>query len=158
MHEKQLVLTQSQLEAIGAALADTSEGLTGSEIGHLLASCRMADPSPDMTKRHRLYNAFAESQNSRQNRREILEFIRQAMRPERFAKYPGRLEPVRTNLNRALSFAGLAVDAAGTLSSGELTRTLSESVWEVFRWLILRMRRLSMAIWVMASETSIRAS
>ena len=69
MHEKQLVFTQSQLEAIAAALADTSEGLTGSEIGHLLASCRMADPSPDMTKRHRLYKAFAESQNSRTPRK-----------------------------------------------------------------------------------------
>lgn len=127
MNDTQPLFTQSQLEAIAAALADTSEGLTGSEISHLLATCRMSDSSPDMTKRHRLYNAFAESQNSRRNRRAILEFIRQAMRPERFARSPERYEPMRTNLNRALSFAGLAVDAAGTLSSAERARTLPDA-------------------------------
>lgn len=127
MNDTQPLFTQSQLEAIAAALADTSEGLTGSEIGHFLATCRMPDPTPNMTKRHRLYNAFAESQNSRQDRRAILAFIRHAMKPERYARYPERFEPMRTNLNRALSFAGLAVDATGTLSSAERARTLSEA-------------------------------
>ena len=50
--------TQSQLESIAAALADTDEGLTGSEITHLLATARINDPIPGITKRHRLYNAF----------------------------------------------------------------------------------------------------
>jgi len=47
--------TQSQLQAIADALGDTSEGLTGTEIGHLLGSCKMFDSDPGMTKRHRLY-------------------------------------------------------------------------------------------------------
>jgi hypothetical protein len=34
----------------------------------------------------------------------------------------------------------------------------SESVLKPGQWLILRMRRLAMAMWVMASETSMRAS
>ena len=38
--------TQSQLEAIAGAMGDTNDGLTGSEIGHLLASCKMKDPDP----------------------------------------------------------------------------------------------------------------
>lgn len=105
MNDTQPLFTQSQLEAIAAALADTSEGLTTSEIGHLPATCRMTDPTPTVTKRHRLYNAFAESQNSRQDRRAILAFIRHAMKPERYARCPERFEPMRTNLNRALSFA-----------------------------------------------------
>jgi len=79
--EKQF--SQSELEAIAAALGDTSEGLTGSEIGHTLATLKMADPNPDMTKWKRLHNAFVERQNYSQNRRAILEFIRQAMKPER---------------------------------------------------------------------------
>ena len=49
------VFTQSQLQAVADALGDTSEGLTGSEIEHLLATCKMGDPSPAMTKRHRLH-------------------------------------------------------------------------------------------------------
>jgi hypothetical protein len=39
------VFTQSQLQAIADALGDTSEGLSGSEIKHLLETCRMGDPS-----------------------------------------------------------------------------------------------------------------
>ncbi len=93
------MFSQSQLTAIADALADTSEGLSGSEIAHLLTTCKMSDPSPGITKRHRLYNAFVESQNSRQNRRAIFEFIRQSMKPEIYARCPERFEPMRANLN-----------------------------------------------------------
>ena len=75
--------SQSELEAIAAALGDTSEGLTGSEIGHVLATLKIADPDPTMTKWKRLHNAFVARQNHSQNRPAILEFIRQAMKPER---------------------------------------------------------------------------
>lgn len=119
---------QSQLESIAAALADTNEGLTGPEIGRLLATCRMFDPTPTGTnKRDRLYNAFSESQNSRQDRRAVLAFIRHAMKPERYVRCPKRFEPMRMNLNRALAFAGLAVDASGELSAAERARTLPEA-------------------------------
>jgi len=57
------MLSQSELEAIAKALADTSEGLTGSEIGHLLATLKISDPMPTMTKWKRLHNAFVERQN-----------------------------------------------------------------------------------------------
>ena len=119
--------SQSQLEAIAAALADTTEGLTGSEIGHLLMTCRMSDPSPSPTKRHRLYNAFVDSQNSRQDRSAVLAFIRNAVKPERYARCTERFEPMRTNLSRALAFAGLAVDSSGVLSAGPQARILSEA-------------------------------
>ena len=69
--------TQSQLEAIAGAMGDTNDGLTGSEIAHLLASCKMKDPDPALTKRHRLYNALALSQNERQDRLAVLAFTPQ---------------------------------------------------------------------------------
>jgi hypothetical protein len=59
------VFSQSELEAIAAALADTSEGLIGTEIGRILASLQMADPTPTMTKWTRLHNAFIEGKISR---------------------------------------------------------------------------------------------
>jgi uncharacterized protein (TIGR02391 family) len=118
---------QEQLQAIADALGDTDDGLTGSEIEHLLASCRMADVDATMTKRHRLYNAFANDQNKRQDRTFILGFIRKAMKPERFVRCSERFEPMRARLNQALAFAGLAVDATGTLASVEQARTLSEA-------------------------------
>lgn len=119
--------SQSELEAIAAALADTSEGLKGSEIGHLLASLKIADPEPTITKWKRLHNAFVERQNKSHNRRAILEFIRQAMRPERYAKTPDRFESLRANVNRALAFSGLAIDATGALHTVTQAHTLTEA-------------------------------
>ena len=84
----------AHLEAIAGALGDTGDRLTGTEIAHLLVSCGIADPTPDMTKRHRLYNAFAQDQNQRQDRTRVLGFIRHAMKPERFTRGPERFEPM----------------------------------------------------------------
>lgn len=123
--EKQF--SQSELEAIAAALGDTSEGLTGSEIGHLLATLKMADPTPDTTKWKRLHDAFVERQNYSQNRRAILEFIRRAMKPERYTKCPERFESIRANVNRALAFSALAVNAAGQIYAVDRAETLSEA-------------------------------
>lgn len=124
---QQKVFTQAQLEAIADALGDTSDGLTGSEIAYLLAVAKIADLDTSLTKRKRLFNAFAADQSRRQHRRNILEFIRQAMRPERFARFPERFEPMRAHLNRALAFAGLCVEASGALEAAEQAHTLSEA-------------------------------
>lgn len=118
---------QSELEAIAQALADTENGLTGSEIGHILTSLKMADATPDMTKWKRLHNAFVTRQNYGGNRRAILQFIREAMKPERYARAPHRFEPMRANVNRALAFVGLAVEADGELVATDQAKTLTEA-------------------------------
>ncbi|ACL63333.1 TIGR02391 family protein [Methylobacterium nodulans] len=118
---------QSELEAIAAALGDTSQGLSHPDIAFLLSSCEMRDPSPSLSKRRRLYNAFAEHQNATQSRRAVLAFIRRAMRPERFARAPESYEPLRANLNNALAFVGLEVDETGTLRSSDRAQTLTEA-------------------------------
>jgi uncharacterized protein (TIGR02391 family) len=119
--------TQSQLQAIADALGDTDRGLTGSEIGHLLMSCRMTDTDPGLTKRHRLYNALVASQNARLDRIAVLAFIRKTMKPERFIRTPERFEPMRSNLNEALAFAGLMVSEAGEIENADKAATLSEA-------------------------------
>lgn len=118
--------SQDQLEAIAGALGDTAEGLTGPEIVHLLASCKIADPGPT-TKRVRIYNAFAECQNTKRNRTNILEFIRLAMKPARYIREPHRYEPMRARLNLALAFAGLVVDESGELKSADVAHTLPDA-------------------------------
>lgn len=120
------VFAQDQLEAIAGALGDTEKGLTNPEITFLIEAAKMVDPGP-MTKRHRIYNAFAESQNTRRNRTHILEFVRLAMRPARYSREPHRYEPMRALTNQALSFCGLAVDEAGKLSETKTARTLPEA-------------------------------
>lgn len=101
--------------------------MTGSEIGHLLRTVGIEDTDPSFTKRKRLYNAFASDQNQRQNRAHILGFIRKAMKPERYAREAARFEPMRLRLNRALAFAGMAVDASGRLCSVRAAGTLTEA-------------------------------
>jgi Protein of unknown function (Hypoth_ymh) len=126
-HEVSMALfSQDQLEAIAGALGDTNQGLTGPEIQHLLTSSKMTDPGP-MMKRVRIFNAFVESQNTKQNRTNILEFIRLAMKPARYSRDPERYEPMRAQLNQALAFAGLIVDQAGKLMTAEVAQTLPEA-------------------------------
>jgi hypothetical protein len=121
------LFTQNQIEAIAGALGDTGDGLTGSEIGYVLNVCGMSDPTPQATKRHRLHNAFVTSQNARADRGAILAFIRHSTKPERHLRNPGRFEPLRANLNRALAFCGMAVDACGKLGSADAVSTIAEA-------------------------------
>ena len=118
---------QEEVEAIAAALGDTDFGLTGAEIGQILSMASMADPSPQMTKRHRLHNALAHDQNQRRDRRGILAFMRKAMKPQRHLGKGDRFETLRANLNRALAFSGLAFDASGELASVEAVSTIGEA-------------------------------
>lgn len=122
-----LTFTQAQLTAVADALGHTEEGLTGVEIEYLLATCKIKDTHPDLTKRYRVFNALAHDQNTRGNRRGILAFIRYAMKPERFARAPARFEPLRTRLNRALLFSGLVVLESGELDKVEPARTLTDA-------------------------------
>jgi uncharacterized protein (TIGR02391 family) len=121
------LFSQSQVEAIAAALGDTDQGLTGSEITHLLRVCGVPDATPQITKRHRLHNAFAASQNSRRDRKAVLAFIRTSMKPERYLGCAERFEAMRANLNRALAFAGLAVDASGILAAADPVTTIADA-------------------------------
>jgi uncharacterized protein (TIGR02391 family) len=118
--------TQDQLEAIAGALGDTDDGLTNPEIAFLIKSAKMVDPG-QTTKRHRIYNAFVDSQNSKRNRTHVLQFVRLAMSPARYSREPHRFEPMRAGLNQALAFAGLVVDEAGVLGSAERATTLPEA-------------------------------
>ncbi|CAN2534586.1 hypothetical+protein [Methylocapsa aurea] len=119
--------SQAELQAIADALGHTDDGLTGSEIAHLLETAKISDVDPSSAKRHRLYNAFVTDQNNRRERTHILAFIRFAMKPARFARSPERFEPMRANLNLALAFAGLAMDATGEISRATQATTLSEA-------------------------------
>jgi RHS repeat-associated protein len=63
------------LEAIAKILADTSSGLTGSEIERLLRQCEIEDIDPTNTKWKRLHNAFASFQNRHRVGNHVIVFI-----------------------------------------------------------------------------------
>ena len=56
---KPRALPPAELESLCQASADTDDGLTGTEIGRLLAQAGIVDNNVGMTKRKRLYIALA---------------------------------------------------------------------------------------------------
>ncbi len=72
------------LQSICDTLGDTSEGLTGSEIGKLLEQCGIHDSLLGNTKRDRLYEALRIRQERDRNANHIVAFIKAAMKPVRY--------------------------------------------------------------------------
>ena len=72
-------LEPATLEAVCKVLADTSEGLTGGEIGALLAQNGISDPEPGTTKWRRLLLALSTRQTKDGHANGVLGFLQQAI-------------------------------------------------------------------------------
>lgn len=116
-----------QLRRICDVVADTSTGLTGSEIGMFLSDLGIADPLPDMTKRHRLYEALRGRQEHDRCGNYVVAFIHRAMDPVRFTGNSGYYETKRQALNEVLAFSGLTLGEDGKLRRQQASRTLMEA-------------------------------
>ncbi len=109
-------------------LADTDHGLTGTEIGRLLAQRGLEDPSPGITKRERLYAALAAAQARYQNGVAVLNFVRDAMAPVSYTgARQGLFHDRRARVNEVLCFYGLEVLEDGRFGRVKVARTTSEA-------------------------------
>ncbi|MGB7160108.1 MAG: TIGR02391 family protein [Tepidisphaeraceae bacterium] len=122
-----------QLEAVARILADTSKGLTGSQIGHLLRDCRIPDTSPDLSKWQRLYNAFVEFQNEHHIGNHVVVFITKAMNPANYTATPEVFEDRRTQLNGVLAFCGMTVGDDGKVRRVTKAANLDEALARAHR-------------------------
>jgi uncharacterized protein (TIGR02391 family) len=118
---------EALLQRVCDVLADTEAGLTGTEIGRLLAEVGIVDPAPAVTKRHRLFNALVGRQRKDSCGNGVAAFIHAAMRPVRYVDRGGVFERRRVALNEMLAFGGYSVGEDGRLHSGIAARTLSEA-------------------------------
>lgn len=105
--EKQIPIPGEVVENICRVIANTETGLTGTEIGRLLAESFIEDIDPTMTKWKRLFNAFANSQNKIKCSNNILTFLSKAMQPVRYVDNPELFKHRLLELNKRLCFAGL---------------------------------------------------
>lgn len=119
--------TQPTLEGISKILGDTSSGLTGSEIQHLLAQSKIADASPTSTKWKRIYDAFAIYQNENRCSNHILNFIGLALAPAKYVNNPEVFAEKRNQINQQLSFIGYQLNENGKFSEIKLASTISEA-------------------------------
>ena len=114
------------LRAICNILGDTTEGLTGTEIGQLLESCGIDDPMPG-TKRYRLYEALAQRQAQDRCGNNVAAFINAAMNPVRYTRESELFEQRRSELNVVLAFCGFQIGEDGRLRPVEASKTLSRA-------------------------------
>jgi len=119
--------SEQQLEAICNVLGDTSEGLTGTEIGRLFNRCNIADANPGLTKRYRLYEALSQRQKQDGCANNLIAFIQTAIDPVRFVDNPIQFDQFRDRLNHVLSFAGYQIGTDGKFREATISRTLSEA-------------------------------
>jgi uncharacterized protein (TIGR02391 family) len=117
-----------RLEAISKVLADTTDGLTGSEIDHLLRNSNIPNPTPDMTKWKRLYTAVAEFQNEHQVGNHVIVFIHKAIDPARYVGQPAVFRTRRDRLNSVLAFCGYHLGEDGQLRRADAARTIDQAL------------------------------
>jgi uncharacterized protein (TIGR02391 family) len=120
-------INETHLEAICGVIGDTTEGLTGSEIGRLLDRCGIADPLPSSTKRHRLFEALRAKQDQDRCANNLVAFIQIAMDPARFIGNRDNFERFRAELNAALAFCGFQVGEDGKIRCVQQATTLAEA-------------------------------
>lgn len=95
------------MENICRVIANTDTGLTGAEIGRILAESFIEDTDPTTTKWKRLFNAFAHNQNKNKCSNNILTFLSKAMQPVRYVDNPELFKHRLLELNKRLCFVGL---------------------------------------------------
>ena len=115
------------LEAACRVLADTSQGLTGTQIESLLRDIKIQDVDPLNTKWKRLFNALAKAQNDRQAGNHIIQFINLAMNPVSYARDRDALRWRKDELNVVLAFSGYYVRDDGKVGHTARATTVDEA-------------------------------
>jgi hypothetical protein len=118
MPQKHDAWPEHVVEGVADILGDTTTGLTGSEIGTLLARSRIADISPGITKRHRLREALLARQSLDRAANCVIRFVTEAMEPVRYRNDPASFTLRQDGLNEVLVFLGLRVNDEGRSPEG----------------------------------------
>lgn len=115
------------LEALAKALGDTADGLKGSQIDDLLRKCNFPNPTPEITKWKRLFNAFVEVQRIHQGGNHILRLIERAMTPALYVNEGDLFRCRRDSLNSVLAFSGFILGEDGKITPANAVRTIQEA-------------------------------
>ncbi|MCE1169427.1 MAG: TIGR02391 family protein [Sphingobacteriia bacterium] len=115
------------LEGLCRTIGDTSDGLTGTEIGQILLNSYIPDIDPQNTKWRRLYSAFADWQNKNQCSNHILRFVQDALQPVRYIGKEEVFHNRRLEVNKRLAFIGTELTEQGKFRLVEKATTIAEA-------------------------------
>ena len=134
------MFSESDLRNISGIIADTSSGLTKSELKRYLEKCRrevLSDGSSKyqwgyvigLNKRDWLYNCFANEVNKNHSVEKIVKFIENAMNPINYTKMKERerYNYILDELNKVLILIGYEIDSSGKLINVQKAETLDEA-------------------------------
>lgn len=127
--EKRKELNVAVLELLSNIFGDTVNGLTGTEIHRLLLQAGIDDISekePFLAKRKKLFNAFANFQNTHKCCNNILKFIQLVLTPSRFVTRLEEFEALRAKVNQQLAFEGYEIKENGKFSSIPKANVISD--------------------------------
>lgn len=132
-------LNEQQLKSICDILAHTYNGLTKSELGHILDQCEIADVGDGsssngytfkfgVNKRTWLYNCFANEIKSKKSFNNIYLFIEKAMDPVGFVRQSKReqYQIMFEEINKVLLFIGLELGKDGKIRETVRAQSLEE--------------------------------
>lgn len=120
------MLNGQQIEQICHILADTDNGFTGSQLGHMLAECGIPDPDPGMTKWKRLYNAFCEACSNTQSTNVVYKFLQYSFNPVNGLQDSNWYQRMRLDVNRVLMLAGVEIQDDGQFHPVPKANNLTE--------------------------------
>lgn len=115
------------LEGLCRSIGDTSDGLSGTEIGQILVNSNIPDIDSQNTKWKRLYSAFADWQNKNQCSNHILRFVQDALQPVRYIGKEGTFHSRRLEVNKRLYFVGTELTEEGKFRLVEKATTIAEA-------------------------------
>lgn len=129
MAKKQPQWPVSVIEGVAAVLGHTDLGLSGSEIGRILAGIGVPDPGP-ITKWMRLAKAFGDYQNQHSCSNAAIAFINHAMSPPRYSDRREVFTRRQDDLNEQLVYVGLRVNDQGRVAKGPAAATTLDEAAE----------------------------
>lgn len=119
--------TAQQVERIARIVGETDNGLSGQEIGGLLAQLGFSDDGPGTTKWKRIFNSLAYLQNKHQVGNHTVMLLNEVMRPEAYVSKRDLFKTRQEQLNTVLAFAGYYVRDDGKIGTSSKATTLDEA-------------------------------
>lgn len=115
------------VESVCKTVASTDwPGLSGSEIGRLLAMRGFGDVDPGAAKWRRLEAAMQARQQRDRASNCLVRFLTDAMEPSRYVTDPGRFSALRDSLTEALALVGLKITDKGEVAWATRAATLDD--------------------------------
>ncbi len=118
---------EQYVQGVADVLGHTQTGLSGSDIGRLLAQVRIPDPHPGITKRTRLQEALSQRQGHDGAANCVIAFINRAMAPVHYRNDPQLFTLRQDGLNEVLVYLGLCVNDEGGVARGAQATNLSDA-------------------------------